>query len=574
MKWLFRPALWIGLSVALVGAAVLVFRNSSTLPQPLRVRDGEAEIVWLYPATSASNWERFVAAAKRSQARLQGEFPGLVVQDDAAFPTQTAEVPQVVFSFPNGARLIFRWYKVSGDRHVNYWVRSLLERQPPPLAIIGGGTSYWARELAIQLRNAPDKLERELADADRPVLALTTATADRVVLPEPPIDGEDLYAALREPHPDDTQERPLRRPLHQLYPNRTFRFAFTNRQMATAITRFLWDRDDLRPDRDPVYMVQWLDDGYSRDLVDGYEVALRRRVLDTWLQQWAWVSGGIAQAAAWPGWAFGLAGAPMPRHVLGRHGTNFRMEPWPRWIDSSIGSFSTPNKFEGDAAGELADRIQAESWRVHRPLLVVSGQAPPSRRFLHALATSRERDTVRRCIVATGDAISFNTIYRDRKVTWRIQDLPFRLVFFCHQSPVDKEAGFRALAPSQEGEAGEAALDSATGTEDLLLFGEIAESLALAWCEKGQTCSSAGELARRLLEARPRHLPVPGETRMFRPDGQRLSGTGEHVVYLRPLFEGDRVLPEAIIEVWAFRLGEGGERTWHRSGEPLRASYD
>ena len=58
-----------------------------------------------------------------------------------------------------------RWYKVSGDRSADFWVRHLLERKPPPLAIIGGGTSYWARELAIQLRNAPGKIKGGRAEA-------------------------------------------------------------------------------------------------------------------------------------------------------------------------------------------------------------------------------------------------------------------------------------------------------------------------------------------------------------------------------------------------------------------------
>ena len=64
-----------------------------------------------------------------------------------------------------------------------------------------------------------------------------------------------------------------------------------------------------------------------------------------------------------------------------------------------------------------------------RPLLVVTGQSQPSRRFLRALARSAP-EAARRLVVATGDAIAFNTIYRDRQVAWPIQELPFALVFF------------------------------------------------------------------------------------------------------------------------------------------------
>ena len=122
-----------------------------------------------------------------------------------------------------------------------------------------------------------------------------------------------------------------------------------------------------------------------------------------------------------------------------------------------------------------------------------------------------------------------------------------------------------------------------TGTEDVLLFGDIVEALLLAGAPAdGQPCANANELAQRLTNARVRDdqivLGRPG-VRLFGADGQRQSGTGEHVVCLRPTFNDarDRLLPEATIEVWAWRRrdwnrGERGQH-WQRCGEPLRVSY-
>ena len=84
------------------------------------------------------------------------------------------------------------------------------------------------------------------------------------------------------------------------------------------------------------------------------------------------------------------------------------------------------------------------------------------------------------------------------------------------------------------------------------------------------------ELARGLRAVRQvdDHLALPAAERegiaLFSEDGQRDSGTGEHVVYLRPVRQGDRVLPSAVIEVWARR----GDRSWVRVEPTLTVSYD
>ncbi len=576
MKWLFRPAVWIGLSVALVAAAALVSRPKSGPPQAVPVRPGETEIVFLYPATSTTTWERFVAALRRAQDRLQQELPGLEIDaGDWAFPTDTAAVPEVVVRYPGGARLVFRWYKVSGDSSAGFWVRSLLERSPPPLAVIGGGTSYWARELAIQLRTTTEQSKGRLPEEARPILVFTTATADKVALPEAPGEGEDPFAHLRPRQQDDEPSNsPSFRPLHLFYPGRSFRFAFTNRQMASAVTRFLWSRDELRPDRDPWYVAQWLDDVYSRDLLEGYRRALARRVFDGWAEQWGWVGGWGAQVGA-PGGPFALLGGAFPLSVAGRNATAFRLEDVPPfWIDSSVGTFATPNTFEAEQVELILEQVRSQRPPQRRPLLVVSGQAQPSRRLLRQLARSSEPETAHRFVVAAGDSISFNTVYRDRKATWPIQDLPFTLVFFCHQNPIDPGAGFAELPPWRTADAGDPPAEGSTGTEDVLLFAEIVEALIAAFPREGRPSANAAEFASRLREARVRQVPVTAGTRLFNAEGQRVSGTGEHVVYLRPVFAGKRVLPRAVIEVWAWRQVAGHERNWQRCGKPLEVSYE
>src|SRR5438552_17675952 len=115
MKWLFRPSLLILASAALaVVAGVLVFRGRTTeaWPEPKAVREGEQEIVWLYAATNATAWERFVTAVRKAAEQLQGEYPGLEVRtDEKTFPGQTTAVPELSLSVgANAPRLVFRWY--------------------------------------------------------------------------------------------------------------------------------------------------------------------------------------------------------------------------------------------------------------------------------------------------------------------------------------------------------------------------------------------------------------------------------------------------------------------------------
>src|SRR5581483_3748740 len=90
MRWLFRPSMLVLLSVVLAaGAAALVLWSPPEI-RAAPLRDNESEIVWLYPATNESTWERFVTAVSKAAGQLAADYPGLAVRiNDAAFPRHT-----------------------------------------------------------------------------------------------------------------------------------------------------------------------------------------------------------------------------------------------------------------------------------------------------------------------------------------------------------------------------------------------------------------------------------------------------------------------------------------------------
>jgi hypothetical protein len=489
MNRLFRLSSLVPVSGVLALAAVVWVlwpRGAAGRPAPLPVPAGDAEVVWLSQASAASGWERFVAAVEQA-AR---DCPDLRAEvDDRTFPRQAAAFPQVAVSLRDRpGRIVFRWYKLTADWNTQAWVEALLDRRPPPLAVIGGDSSDLAIELAGQLKKSAERLP----EADRPLLLITTATAD--------------YATAGDP----AKGPPL--PLPQIYPGRTFRFCFTNRQMADAVLGFVWSRDDLRPDADPVYTVYWADDPYSNDLTGpagGFRAALKFR--------------DAAQAP-------------------------------PQVIDSGVGTFDRPNRREAEAAGHLIDEM-ARHPDQQRPLLLLAAQQQQTRRFLHVVARSVPIQS-RRTVVATGDTISFNAVYRDRDAAWPVQDLPFQLVFFAHRDPADARAGFGPQDEAAPGHADEGSPANATDT--LLLYRDIVEALARSAWPDGQLAGDAGGLRERL--ARVAWAPggrvvlppdAPGEEptlpTLFDAAGNRRTGTGEHVVCLQPEVSAGRVSPPAAV---------------------------
>ncbi len=485
-------------------AAYLVLTGPGGLgaaPRPAvkEVPRGDREIAWIHTATSGAAWERFVAGVRLAE-QLHPQL-GLTIEDQNAFPAETAAVPELALRLPGGdARLWIRWYKQTSDAAASYWVKELAARSPAPLAVIGGSTTDRALELAQALN------EQTGWQGDRPLFLITTATADKVRF------QEDLM---------------------QVYPGRSFRFSFTNSQMAEAVVDFAWRcghfgnanlslagvgqlaggdafagmgllAAGLQPTFAPVFTIEWADDPFSLDLSHQFRAQLR---------------GGNKAAP----------------------GRTFR-------VPFSVGDYHRPNPPEAALIEELLGEIARSPER--RPLLVLPAGLRPARRFLRTLASAAPVE-VRDLVVLSGDSISFNNIYRDREIAWHIQDIPLPLVLFCHENPV--------LDPPRLS-AASAGLVPNNGTDDLLLNAVIVQMVWKACFPAGKAglVPEANDLAERLHECRLPESGVP----FFDAAGNRRGGSGEHVVCLLPHRAGGRVLPRATLEVWTRRPADDSGPRW------------
>jgi hypothetical protein len=438
-------------------------------------------------------------------------------------------IPEIAISLPKQkGKLRIRWYKLTSEYDTGYWLNALSRRNPPPLAIIGGNTTESASDQARRLHRAVEDLE----EAKRPLLLLTTATADRVPSHRPDAAGKS-----------DS--------LVDLYPGRTFRFCFSNRQIAEAVTHFIWSRDDLRPDSFPAYTTVWQDDPYSADLTQGFLHALKPFLARS-------TAVAIVSDLALHGGFASCGGLPN----IGLHAENQQtfeaVTPGSSSIRWSVGSFDRPNRYEAEAALDILDN-SAPYARQRRALLVLSGQSSPCRRLVRAMCRLSPLRT-RRFVLACGDAISFNTIVRDRNVAWPIQDLPASLVMFCHNNPVGEVVA-------------NGCRDTASGTEDLYLYRDILDALILGSVIDGKLCDTASQLRDGLRGLRVADGKVTRESRgarLFDDSGDRRGGTGEHIVWLRPYFVNERVLPKdrITVAVWSPSLG-----TWVNRGEPFDILY-
>ena len=279
---------WV-LLIVLVGAIAVVasrlpwFRETRPAAAPRPVPSGDREIAFLHNPTAFENWDNFVWGVKRAEMAADGAPSGLEVDDANAFPNRTTAVPEITIRKPGCAgALRVRWYKVTDEATQEAWVKALAARDPPPLAILGGWSSDRAKELA-------DVMRETNWSGDRPLLFLVTATADAI---------------------DPVASSAGDRDLISLY-DRSFRFCFTNRQMADAVTDFVLADPNLRPgsifgpgfrssiaavagplagltawtgESDakwptlPGYAVEWKDDPYSTDLCRRFLEAFDRRM--------------------------------------------------------------------------------------------------------------------------------------------------------------------------------------------------------------------------------------------------------------------------------------------------------
>src|SRR5262249_17635164 len=156
-----------------------------------------------------------------------------------------------------------------------------------------------------------------------------------------------------------------------------------------------------------------------------------------------------------------------------------------------------PNPPEADLARTLGDDMVEIPGR--RALVLLPAGTDPARRFLRALINGAP--AMRRSLVAaSGDAIAFNDIFRDRDLASDIRALPVPLVLFTHQAPTGAWEKRGGQPPTPYSSA-----------EDQILAEQVIPSLALAaFPEEGQRTlvADADELKEQLL---------PRRGRLFRP---------------------------------------------------------
>ena len=452
------------------------------LARGLPVPDGDREIAWFHTSTNGATWEHFVAGVQRTSRQMAN----LEIDDARAFLESSTAIPEVVISWKNKpGKLHVRWYKVSSETSARQWVDALAQRDPAPLAIIGGGSSDRARDLARDLENRADW------KGPRPLLFITTATANEVDL-----DGNKEY-----------------RKLTQVYPERSFRFCFTNEQMARAVVDFVWHTPDLRPRGGPpdekgetppptIFPVYWEDDPYSVDLSEKFRRAVSEKTM------------------------------------------NRQDQPFISHPPYSVGAFDRVNKVEAEYVGYILAEMPMLAGQ--HSLLILPTSTTPARRFLRAL-TGESPLIGRRLVALTGDSISINDVYQDGALLWNIRDVPVPLVFFTHQNPIDWDDD----------------LPPPAGTDDVLLFADLVKAVLVSLRPAdGDLVRDADEL---LVNLRAQSLIH------FDADGNRQEGE-EYVVCVRPAISAQgRIGAQATLEVWHRLLGGAWQQV--TAGEPLQVPY-
>jgi hypothetical protein len=475
-----------GLGAGLFGR----LRPARTAAAPEPVPAGDHEVAWLHVPTAFETWDNFVRGVKR--AEMAGDGPaGLEVDESGAYPEKTTAVPEVVVrrkGFAGALRV--RWYKVTDDAPAEAWAAALAARDPAPLAVLGGWSSDRAKTLADALRDAA-------WPGPRPLLFLANATADKV---DP---DDDIATGGQGP------------PLISVY-DRSFRFCFTNRQMAEAVTDFVLSDPTLRPGpvvlpglragpaaaaggwagltaaaadlgsgKPPAgHVIEWKDDPYSTDLSYKFREELRRR-----------------------------AGLVLTTQC----------------VPFSTGRMNRPNPAEAGAAEHVLANLPPPG---HRTLLVIPTVSAPARRTLRAIVQG-EPDVGRQLVAVTGDGMSVNTFFRDREFAWPVRSLPVPVVLFTHAHPFDwDKPGAGPPAPPGYEQLAPAPGAVRSSTEEVGLFTRLARVVAAAAFPDGAPAVAAGPDA---VAARLRALGPP----FFDANGDRRAGTGEHVVVLRPGFPGE-----------------------------------
>ncbi len=477
----------------LFAASQIALRRRQALPEPVSVPGGDWEIAWINTPTASDTWDEFVTGLKRAEMQV----PGLVVDTSEAFPEHTTSVPRVAISRPpQQGKLHFRWYKTGTGVSTADWLAALAQRDPAPIAVIGG----WSSDRAIELASI---LNRQVEwHGDRPLLFITAATVDHVQS-----NAGSFGIPGEEPQ------------LTDLYPGRMFRFCFTNKQMAEAVTDYLAQDPSLCPGYGSwpgfpcfwggaaggwpatiglaalngpgpaIFTLQWQDDPFSEDLADYFTEAIDRRFTRCTDRN-------------------SFVRPPSAPAFVQRNRIPF-----------SIGGFARTNSGEAEAVREIVRQLRPPG---ERSVLIIPSVTAPMRRVLLALS-ERIPGAGRRLVAVTGDGMSVNAVYRDVEFTWPLRSIPIPLVMFSHQNPFGWDDASSPPPPLGY------VLDplSKRGTQSILLYNEMALMLIETMLpESGEVgAKGADELAVRFQTRMPA---------VFDASGNRLGGSGEHVLVVRP----------------------------------------
>lgn len=528
---------WPVVVLLLAGGVVLIWSgwwHGPAATRPLPVPDGDHEVAWVHTSTSGETWEDFVWGMKRTEMKSSGAPSGIHVDVSAAYPAHTTAIPEIVVSREGFAgKLHVRWYKVTNEATTDAWVKALAARNPPPLAMIGGWTSDRAKELAIAMAETD-------WPGQKPVLLLSTATADSV------------YPDVENYSPDYQPPK-----LIGLY-DRSFRFCFTNHQMAEAVVDFVLTDPSLRPGPAVLPGLRAVPGAVS-----GGWAAL------PWLAPLLSPTPGVpsfrnveattpgipAFAVAWKDDPYSLDLAHQFREVFSAQGSvpgRPRLSVESNFIPFSVGRFARANPYEA----QVVDHILADlPHRGERTILVIPTVTTPARRVMRALAQGTP-GAARRLVAVTGDGIPVNALFRDGDLAWPVRAIPIPLVLFTHTDPFDWDEpgdhvpprGYELPPPSKPG-------DVKNSTEDIQQFTTISAVLA-----RGAFPDGDGRVVEGA-DALVAHFRSLSPT-FFDPSGNRLTGSGEHVVVLRPTprLEGVVTYPDAVLEVWT---RQGGTQ-WNR----------
>ena len=333
--------------------------------------DGDQEIAWIHAATSGPAWERFVAGIHR----VKHDWPQIRIDDRRVIPRPVDR--------DSGSRDRRRGHVQSPayplvQTHQRNRHRLLGEAAGPaetcPLAFIGGGTSDRAVELARALATQSGW------PGPPPLLLITTATANTIYL-DP--------AAEHEPSATGST------PLMDVYRGRSFRFCFTNRQMAQAVVDFVWSQPDLRPIGNPTPAF----------------AAIAETALNPWgavglLAAYASASTPHASALEWDDDPYSIDLSKQFHEAFHQPHLPRMLVKNTRSIPYSVGGYYRPNAWEAQAteylieglreAGTGAAAARAAARRRRRPgavLRAVAAVLPLAGRSL---------------VAVTGDSMNFN----------------------------------------------------------------------------------------------------------------------------------------------------------------------